>query len=130
MRNEPAWGTFVSTSYVILMGQTRKSSNEKKHTCSRLEEGEKELRLSRDKSAYQMGLEHSSFSFEADKSPLEVELGLYLHPLMVLSNFQRSVIRIVPVSFVLGAFIEFFMINVRVGSETFCKMPMNISHFI
>lgn len=37
-----------------------------------------------------------------------------------MSLFRRSAFRIVPVGFALGAFIEFFMINVRIGSETFC----------
>ena len=35
--------------------------------------------------------------------------------------FARAAVRVVPLCFVLGAGIEWFMVRVRIGSETFCE---------
>ena len=45
---------------------------------------------------------------------------------MPLSHFGRTVLRVVPVAFAAGACIEFFMINVRIGSETFCMDTLSV----
>ena len=38
-----------------------------------------------------------------------------------MSAFQRAAVRIAGSGFLLGAAIEYFMIRVQIGSETFCK---------
>mmetsp|Transcript_39591 Transcript_39591/g.157194 ORF Transcript_39591/g.157194 Transcript_39591/m.157194 type:complete len:100 (-) Transcript_39591:5145-5444(-) len=43
-------------------------------------------------------------------------------------HVRKSLIRVIPGAFVFGAAIEWFMINVSVGQETFCKY--NLHEFV
>ena len=40
---------------------------------------------------------------------------------------KRNPYKFLPIFFLFGAGIEWFMINVRVGKETFCKFSFNMS---
>ena len=84
---------------------------------------------------HRMGREHSFLGTAPQPKCVSISVfrhypGLYHPGCMVWSPFARSAARIAPVGFVLGALIEFFMINVRIGSETFCKIkPGKIAHY-